>query len=39
MKRLLALVAITFALVAGTVAVATVGSQQAFACNDDHRGS
>jgi hypothetical protein len=39
MKRLLALVAITFALVAGAVAVVTISPQQAFACNDDHRGS
>jgi hypothetical protein len=39
MKRLLALVAVTFALVAGTLAVVTINPQQAFACNDDHRGS
>jgi hypothetical protein len=39
MKRLLALVAITFALVAGTVAVVTISPQQAFACDGDHRGS
>jgi hypothetical protein len=34
MNRLLAPVAITFALVAGTVAVVTVSPQQAFACSD-----
>ena len=39
MRRLLALFAITFALVAGTVAVVTFSPQQAIACNDDHRGS
>ena len=39
MKRLLALVAITFALVAGTVAVATISPQQAFACDGVLRGS
>jgi hypothetical protein len=39
MKRLLAPVAITFALVADTVAVVTVSPQPAFACDGDHRGS
>ncbi len=38
MKRLLALVAIAFALVVGTVAVVTVSPQQAFACDGDHKG-
>jgi hypothetical protein len=39
MKRVLALVAIAFALVAGTAAVVTVSPQQAFACDDDHHGA
>jgi len=39
MKKVLALVAIAFALVTGTVAVVAVSSQQAFACDADHRGS
>ena len=38
MKRLLALIAIIFALVAGTAAVVTVSPQQAFACDGSHRG-
>ncbi len=38
MKRILALVAITFALVAGTAAVVTIGPQQAVACDGSHRG-
>ena len=38
MKRVLALVTIAFALVAGTVVVMTTNSQQAFAC-DDHHGA
>jgi hypothetical protein len=39
MKRVLALVAIAFALIVGTTAVVTIGPQQAFACDGDHRGS
>jgi len=39
MKRILALVAVGFALVAGTVAVVTVSSQPAFACKGDYHGS
>ena len=39
MKRVLALVAIAFALVAGTAAVVTISTQQASACEGDHRGS
>ena len=38
MKKVLALVAITLALITGSVAAVVVTSQQAFAC-DDHRGS
>ncbi len=38
MKRLLALIAIGFALVAGTAAAATIGAQQAIACEGDHHG-
>ena len=39
MKKVLALVAIAFALVAGTAAVVTISSQQAFACEGDHHGA
>ncbi len=39
MKRILALVAIAFALVAGTTAVVAVSTQPAFACNGDYKGS
>jgi hypothetical protein len=40
MKRALALVAIVFALIAGTTAVVTITPQQAFACgNGGHQGS
>jgi len=39
MKRILALAAIAFALVTGTVAVATISSQPAFACKGDYHGS
>lgn len=39
MKRLLAIIAIGFALVAGTVGVATIGVQQAVACEGDHHGA
>ena len=39
MKRLLAIIAIGFALVAGTVGVATIGAQRAVACEGDHHGA
>ena len=39
MKKVLALVAIAFALIVGTAAVVTISSQQASACEGDHRGS
>jgi hypothetical protein len=38
MKKVLALVAIAFALIVGTAATVTIGSQQAFACDGDHHG-
>jgi hypothetical protein len=38
MKRILGLIAITFALLVGTAAVVAVSPQQAFACGD-HQGS
>jgi len=39
MKRLLAIIAIGFTLVAGTVGVVTIGAQQAAACEGDHHGA
>ena len=39
MKRLLAIIAIGFALVTATVGVATIGTQQAVACEGDHHGA
>jgi hypothetical protein len=39
MKRILALVAISFAVLTGAVAVMTVGPQQAYACKGDYHGS
>jgi len=38
MRRILALVAVTVALVIGTAVVVTVSPQQAFACDQDHKG-
>jgi hypothetical protein len=38
MKKVLALAAIAFALIVGTAATVTIGSQQAFACDGDHHG-
>ena len=39
MKKVLAIVAIVFALVVGTTAVVSFSSQQAYACEGDHKGS
>ena len=39
MKKVLVLIAIAFAIAAGVTAFTIVNSNQAFACDDDHRGS
>jgi hypothetical protein len=39
MKKVLAIVAIVFALVVGTTAVVSFSAQQAYACEGDHKGS
>ena len=39
MKKILALIAIAFAIAAGATAFTIVNLDQAFACDDDHRGS
>ena len=39
MKTVLAVVAIAFALIAGTATLVTISTQQASACEGDHRGS
>jgi hypothetical protein len=39
MRKLLGLLMVVFALVAGTAAFVSVSPQQAFACDGDHRGS
>ncbi len=39
MRKVLGWVLIAFALFAGTAGFVTASSQQAFACDQDHRGS
>ena len=39
MKKILVLIAIAFAIAAGATAFTIVDLDQAFACDDDHRGS
>jgi uncharacterized protein YxeA len=39
MKKILALIAIAFAIAAGATAFTIINLDQAFACDDDHRGS
>ena len=39
MKKVLVLIAIAFAIAAGATAFTIVNPNQAFACDDDHRGS
>ncbi len=39
MEKVLVLIAIVFAIAAGTTAFTIVNPNQAFACDDDHRGS
>jgi uncharacterized protein YxeA len=39
MKKILALIAIAFAIAAGATAFMIINLDQAFACDDDHRGS
>jgi len=39
MKKVLVLIAIVFAIATGAIAFTVVNPNQAFACDDDHRGS
>jgi hypothetical protein len=39
MRKVIGLIVITFALVAGATAFVSATPQQAFACDGDHRGS